>query len=61
MPDDPPKDLSGAIAEGRALVICGAGVSRAATDGQAPGWALLIKDALAKAAARRERGTKQPW
>ena len=60
MADDPPKDLCDAIAEGRALIVCGAGVSRAATDGQAPGWAQLIKDALAEA-AKRGGGIAQPW
>jgi hypothetical protein len=60
MADDPPRDLRDAIAEGRALVVCGAGVSQAATNRQAPGWAQLIKDALAEAATRAG-GTAQPW
>jgi hypothetical protein len=46
MPDAAPAELKAAIAEGRTLIICGAGVSRAATNGAAPGWAQLIKDAL---------------
>jgi SIR2-like domain len=61
MPDDPPpRDLSDAVAEGRALVICGAGISRAATREMAPGWAQLIEDALAKA-AKLKGGTEQHW
>jgi hypothetical protein len=43
--------LTAAIASGRALIVCGAGVSRAATDGAAPGWAKLIEDGLAYAAS----------
>jgi hypothetical protein len=35
MADVPPKELTDAIAEGRPLIVCGAGVSRAATDGAA--------------------------
>jgi hypothetical protein len=35
MADVPPKELTAAIAAGRALIVCGAGVSRAATDGAA--------------------------
>ena len=50
MADDPPKELLDAVTAGRALIICGAGVSRAATNGSAPGWAQLIKDALYEAA-----------
>ncbi len=46
MVDDPPRDLRDAIAEGRALVVCGAGVSQSATNRVAPGWAQLIRDAL---------------
>jgi SIR2-like domain len=60
MADDPPRDLRDALAEGRALVVCGAGISRAATDGTAPGWTQLIKDALAEA-AQRKGGTALPW
>jgi hypothetical protein len=60
MPDNPPIDLINVLAEGRALVICGAGVSRAATGGKAPGWAQLIQGALAEA-AQRKGGTNQPW
>ncbi len=60
MTDDPARDLRDAVAEGRALVICGAGISRAATHGNAPGWAQLIKDALVEA-AQSNGGTEQPW
>jgi len=41
--------LTDAIAAGRALIVCGAGVSRAATGGAAPGWQTLIKEGLAEA------------
>jgi hypothetical protein len=58
MPDAPPAELIAAIAEGRALIICGAGVSRAATD-KAPGWERLIRDALAEA-AKPGGGMAQP-
>jgi tetratricopeptide (TPR) repeat protein len=58
--DDPPQELREAIALGRALIVCGAGVSRGATDGKAPGWAQLIRDALAVAAARAG-GMDQAW
>ena len=60
MADDPPKELTDAIAEGRALLICGAGVSQAATNGAAPGWATLIKEALAEAGAQTG-GMDQKW
>lgn len=60
MPEEPPKDLLEAIANGRALVVCGAGVSRAATEGKAPDWAQLIKDALTEAATSSEE-MSQPW
>ena len=60
MADVPPKDLCDAIAEGRALIVCGAGVSRAATEGTAPGWEQLIRDALAEA-AKLGGGMAQPW
>jgi tetratricopeptide (TPR) repeat protein len=60
MPDAPPVELKAAIAEGRALIVCGAGVSRAATDGKAPGWERRIRDALAEAATV-SGGTTQPW
>jgi tetratricopeptide (TPR) repeat protein len=46
MADVPPRELTEAIAAGQALIVCGAGVSRATTDGAAPGWAQLIRDAL---------------
>ena len=59
MADDPPKELCDAIAEGRALMICGAGVSRAAAGGAAPGWAQLIKDA--HAAAKIDASPDAPW
>ena len=52
MADPPPKELKAAIAAGRALIVCGAGVSMAATGGAAPGWAQLIKDGLALAEAQ---------
>jgi tetratricopeptide (TPR) repeat protein len=60
MPDAAPAELKAAIAEGRALIICGAGVSRAATNGAAPGWERLIRDALAEA-AKPGGGMTQPW
>jgi tetratricopeptide (TPR) repeat protein len=60
MADDPPRDLRDAIAEGRALIVCGAGVSQSATNRVAPGWAQLIKDALAEATTRAG-GTAQAW
>lgn len=40
---DLPGDLVKAIREGRALIVCGAGVSRLATGNKAPGWAQLIE------------------
>ncbi len=60
MPDAAPAELKAAIADGRALIICGAGVSRAATNGAAPSWEQLIRDALAEAAALGG-GMTQPW
>jgi tetratricopeptide (TPR) repeat protein len=60
MADVPPKDLTAAIAEGRALIVCGAGVSRAATNGAAPGWAKLIEEGLAEA-AKLNGGRDKPW
>ncbi len=60
MPDAAPAELKAAIGEGRALIVCGAGVSRAATNGAAPGWERLIRDALAEAAAPGG-GMTQPW
>jgi len=60
MADDPPRDLRDSIADGRALIVCGAGVSQAATNRQAPGWAQLVRDALAEAAAQTG-GMAQAW
>ncbi len=60
MPDAPPRGLIDAIAQGKALIVCGAGVSAAATGGVAPGWAKLIKDAL-EAAAKPGGGMAQAW
>jgi hypothetical protein len=60
MADVPPNELKAAIAEGRALIVCGAGVSRAATDGAAPGWAQLIREGLAEA-AKLNGGRDKPW
>jgi hypothetical protein len=60
MPDVPPTELTNAIAEGRALLVCGAGVSQAATDGQAPGWRHLIREALVRA-GKQTGGLAQPW
>jgi hypothetical protein len=60
MADVPPRELTDAIAAGRALIVCGAGVSRAATGGAAPGWAQLIKDGLAEA-AKLNGGPGKPW
>ena len=58
MPDVPPIDLCDAIAKGRALIVCGAGVSSAATGGKAPGWVQLIREALVVAAA--DKGRRDP-
>jgi len=60
MPDALPVELKTAIAEGRALIVCGAGVSRAASEGKAPGWEQLIRDALAEA-VKLGGGATQPW
>ncbi len=60
MADVPPKELTDAIAAGRALIVCGAGVSRAATGGAAPGWAKLIKEGLAEA-TRRHAAAGKAW
>ena len=60
MPDVPPAELKAAIAEGRALIVCGAGVSLAATEGQAPGWQNLVREALIHA-AKQTGGMTQPW
>jgi len=60
MADDPPKELIAAIAAGRALIVCGAGVSRAATGGAAPGWAKLIEDGL-ECASRLCAADDQVW
>src|SRR5277367_6561312 len=51
MADDPPSELKTALAEGRALIVCGAGVSMAATGGAAPGWKGLIEAGLERAVA----------
>ena len=55
----PPEDLVKAIAEGRALIVCGAGVTRLATDNKAPGWAHLIEMGLD--AARPTGGSDPAW
>jgi tetratricopeptide (TPR) repeat protein len=60
MADVPPNELKAAIAAGRALIVCGAGVSRAATDGKAPGWAKLIEEGLEEA-AKLNGGRDKPW
>jgi SIR2-like domain len=54
MADDPPNELKAALAEGRALIVCGAGVSMAATGGAAPGWKGLIEAGLERAEAGLE-------
>ena len=51
--------MKAAIAAGRALIVCGAGVSRAATGGAAPGWAKLIEEGLAEA-AKLNGGREKP-
>ena len=56
---DPPKELIEAIREGRALIVCGAGVSRLATDRKAPGWKQLIEMGIK--AAKPARGKEPPW
>jgi hypothetical protein len=40
---EPLDELKTAIATGRTLVVCGAGVSALATGGKAPGWKPLIE------------------
>jgi tetratricopeptide (TPR) repeat protein len=40
------EDLKTILANGQALIICGAGVSAALTGNKAPGWGQLIKNAL---------------
>jgi tetratricopeptide (TPR) repeat protein len=54
---DPPKDLVEAITEGRALIVCGAGVSRLAAGNTAPGWKQLIEMGLEHA----KRGAEPEW
>src|SRR6476661_326063 len=56
---DIPGDLIKAIQDGRALIVCGAGVSRLATGGAAPGWAELINRGLE--AARPKIGNEPAW
>jgi tetratricopeptide (TPR) repeat protein len=51
---DPPKDLVEAIAEGRALIVCGAGVTRLAAGNAAPGWKQLIEMGLEHASPGAE-------
>lgn len=51
MAENPPDKLKTALAEGRALLVCGAGVSMAATGGAAPGWKGLIEAGLERAVA----------
>jgi SIR2-like domain len=51
---DPPKDLIEAIAEGRALIVCGAGVTRLAAGNAAPGWKQLIEMGLEHASPGAE-------
>src|SRR5437868_14811417 len=46
---DPPKDLIDAIREGRALIVCGAGVTRFAVGKDAPDWRQLIEAGVAAA------------
>jgi hypothetical protein len=48
-PPDALEALKAAIASGKALLICGAGVSRSVTQGAAPGWKDLIKSAFDEA------------
>ena len=42
------------------MIVCGAGVSRAATGEKSPGWEQLIRDALVSAAAQTG-GMGQAW
>jgi tetratricopeptide (TPR) repeat protein len=56
---DPPKELVDAIAGGRALIVCGAGVSRLATGNTAPGWAQLINLGLER--AKPQTGKEPAW
>jgi len=60
MADAPPEELLGAIAAGRALIICGAGVSKAATNDAAPIWTALIEDGV-KEASRLFAADDQDW
>ena len=50
MADVAPPELKAAIAAERAQIVCGAGVSMAATGGTAPSWAQLVRHGLAEAA-----------
>jgi hypothetical protein len=56
---DLPKDLVEAIAKGRALIVCGAGISRLATRDKAPGWKQLIEMGLEHATPRNTKNP--PW
>ena len=47
-------ELSEAIREGRCLIVCGAGVSRLATAGKAPGWKQLIEMGLDAAKSKAD-------
>src|ERR1700677_2440969 len=60
MADDSPNELKAALAEGRALIVCGAGVSMATTGGAAPGWGQLIREGLAEA-TRLNAGRGEAW
>jgi hypothetical protein len=56
---DAPKELIKAIAEGRALIVCGAGVTRLAAGNAAPGWKQLIEMGIK--AARPKKGKEPEW
>jgi hypothetical protein len=49
---EPLDELKAAIATGRTLVVCGAGVSRQATGNKAPDWKALIEAGLNEASKR---------
>lgn len=60
MAPSPPPDLLDVFAKGRALLVCGAGVSRVATENAAPGWKQLIEDGI-EHALRKCAPDKRSW
>ena len=55
---EPLEELKTAIAAGKTLVVCGAGVSVQASGGKAPGWKKLIETGLVEA---RKVSADTPW